>query len=177
MLLVVESMDVVFAVDSIPAVFGISTDTFIVYTSNVFAILGLRALYFLLANLLGMFRYLHVGLALVLVFVELKMLLEEPLRIPLESLGLGKQHLILLSLGMIAAILSVTIILSIFAEPKEPLEHQPFGHSRVASLASIRLHLFVRQDGEARRAPDDRASSRTARPARNSWRNTHWVHR
>src|SRR5207245_5339784 len=110
---------------SIPAVFGISTDTFIVYTSNVFAILGLRALYFLLANLLGMFRYLHVGLALVLVFVGLKMLLEEPLRISLESLGLGEQHLILLCLGMIAAILSVTIILSIFAEPKEPLEHPP----------------------------------------------------
>jgi tellurite resistance protein TerC len=126
-LLVVESMDVVFAVDSIPAVFGISKDTFIVYTSNVFAILGLRALYFLLASLLQMFRYLHVGLALILGFVGLKMLLEEPLRAPLESLGLGKQQLILLSLGVIAAILSVTIALSIFAGPKEPLEHPPEG--------------------------------------------------
>jgi tellurite resistance protein TerC len=126
-LLVVESMDVVFAIDSIPAVFGVSKDTFIVYTSNVFAILGLRALYFLLANLLGMFRYLHVGLALVLAFVGLKMLLEEPLRVPLEALGLGKQQLILLSLGMIAAILSVTIVLSILAGPKEPLDHPPEG--------------------------------------------------
>ena len=124
-LLVVESMDIVFAIDSIPAVFGISQDPFIVYTSNVFAILGLRALYFLLANLLGMFRYLHVGLALVLVFVGLKMLLEDPLKIPLESFGLGKQHLILLSLGVIAAILSVTITLSILAGPREPLEHPP----------------------------------------------------
>jgi tellurite resistance protein TerC len=126
-LLVVESMDIVFAIDSIPAVFGISKDTFIVYTSNVFAILGLRALYFLLANLLGRFRYLHIGLALILIFVGLKMLLEEPLRIPLDSLGLSKQHLILLSLGVIAAILSVTIVLSIVTGPKEPLEHPPEG--------------------------------------------------
>ena len=126
-LLVVESMDIVFAIDSIPAVFGVSKDPFIVYTSNVFAILGLRALYFLLANLLGMFRYLHVGLALVLTFVGLKMLVEEPLRVPLESLGLGKKQLVLLSLGVIAAILSVTIIISILAGPKEPLEHPAEG--------------------------------------------------
>jgi tellurite resistance protein TerC len=122
-LLVVESMDIVFAVDSIPAVFGVSKDPFIVYTSNVFAILGLRALYFLLANLLGMFRYLHIGLALVLTFVGLKMLVEEPLRVPLESLGLGQKELIFISLGVIAAILSVTIVISILVGPKEPLEH------------------------------------------------------
>src|SRR5207245_5691593 len=110
---VVESIDIVFAVDSIPAIFGITQDTFLVYTSNVFAILGLRALYFLLANLLGMFRYLHVGLALVLAFVGLKMLVEEPLRAPLEAVGLGKKQLILLSLGVIAAILSVAVVISI----------------------------------------------------------------
>jgi tellurite resistance protein TerC len=118
-LLVVESMDIVFAIDSIPAVFGISNDPFIVYTSNVFAILGLRALYFLLANLLGMFRYLHVGLALVLGFVGLKMLVEEPLRVPLESIGLGKRQLILLSLGIITVILSLTVLISILAGPKK----------------------------------------------------------
>jgi tellurite resistance protein TerC len=122
-LLVVESMDIVFAIDSIPAVFGISKDPFIVYTSNVFAILGLRALYFLLADLLGRFHYLHVGLALILTFVGLKMLLEEPLRAPLESVGLGKMPLLLLSLGVIAAILTVTIVISILAGPKEPLKH------------------------------------------------------
>jgi tellurite resistance protein TerC len=124
-LLVVESMDIVFAIDSIPAVFGITQDVFIVYTSNVFAILGLRALYFLLANLLGMFRYLHVGLALVLAFVGLKMLVEQPLHAQLESLGLGKQQLLLLSLGVIAGILSTAIVISIRAGPREPLEHPP----------------------------------------------------
>jgi tellurite resistance protein TerC len=124
-LLVVESMDVVFAIDSIPAIFGVSKDTFIVYTSNVFAILGLRSLYFLLANLLGMFRYLHVGLALVLAFVGVKMLVEEPLRIPLESVGLGKPQLVLLSLGVIAVILSAAAVISILAGPKEPFEDAP----------------------------------------------------
>jgi tellurite resistance protein TerC len=126
-LLVVESMDIVFAIDSIPAVFGITQDVFIVYTSNVFAILGLRALYFLLANLLGMFRYLHVGLALVLAFVGLKMLVEQPLHAQLESLGLGKQQLLLLSLGVIAGILSTAIVISIQTRRREPLEHLPEG--------------------------------------------------
>ena len=74
--LVVESTDVVFAVDSVPAIFGITHDPFIVFTSNIFAILGLRALYFLLAGLIDLFRYLHYGLAAVLVFVGLKMIAE-----------------------------------------------------------------------------------------------------
>lgn len=126
-LLVVESMDIVFAIDSIPAIFGVSKDTFIVYTSNIFAILGLRALYFLLANLLGMFRYLHIGLALVLAFVGLKMLLEEPLQGPLESLGLVKRELTLLSLGVIAIILGAAAVISMLAGPKVPLEHPPKG--------------------------------------------------
>jgi tellurite resistance protein TerC len=124
-LLVVESMDIVFAVDSIPAIFGITQDVFIVYTSNVFAILGLRALYFLLAGLLGRFRYLHIGLAWVLAFVGIKMLVEEPLRPYLEAAGLGKEQLILLSLGIIAAILAVAVAVSLYAGPKEPLEHPP----------------------------------------------------
>src|SRR2546423_4387255 len=83
-LLVVESTDVLFATDSIPAIFAITLDPFIVYTSNIFAILGLRALYFLLAGFLGMFRYLNVGLSLVLGFVGLKMIVEEPLTPYLE---------------------------------------------------------------------------------------------
>lgn len=73
-LLIVEITDVTFAIDSIPAIFGVTRDAFIVYTSNVFAILGLRALYFLLADLLGYFRYLGIGLAAVLIFIGAKMI-------------------------------------------------------------------------------------------------------
>jgi tellurite resistance protein TerC len=75
-LLIVETTDLLFAVDSIPAIFGITRDSFIVFTSNVFAILGLRALYFLLAGMMDSFRYLHYGLAAVLGFVGLKMVAE-----------------------------------------------------------------------------------------------------
>ena len=73
--LVVESSDLLFALDSIPAIFAITTDPFIVYTSNIFAILGLRSLYFALAGLMNLFHYLRIGLAIVLTFVGLKMLL------------------------------------------------------------------------------------------------------
>lgn len=75
-LLVIETSDVIFAVDSIPAVFGITTDPFIIYTSNVFAILGLRSLYFLLAGVIDKFHYLKIGLSLVLGFVGVKMVVE-----------------------------------------------------------------------------------------------------
>src|SRR6266550_6547873 len=75
-LVIVEVTDVVFAVDSIPAIFAVTTNPFIVYTSNVFAILGLRSLYFVLAGAIGYFRYLKYGLALVLVFIGVKMLLD-----------------------------------------------------------------------------------------------------
>jgi tellurite resistance protein TerC len=74
-LILVETTDVVFALDSIPAIFGVTRDPFIVFTSNIFAILGLRALYFLLASVLGLFAYLNVGLACVLAFIGLKMIL------------------------------------------------------------------------------------------------------
>jgi tellurite resistance protein TerC len=74
-LLVVESTDVLFAIDSVPAIFGITKEPFIVFTSNVFAIMGLRALYFLLAGVINMFRYLHYGLAAILCFIGIKMLL------------------------------------------------------------------------------------------------------
>lgn len=81
-LLVIDVMDLVFAVDSIPAVFAITTDTFIVYTSNICAILGLRSLYFLLANLMNRFIYLKSGLAIILAFVGLKMMLSHLFPIP-----------------------------------------------------------------------------------------------
>jgi TerC family integral membrane protein len=83
-LLVVETTDVIFAVDSVPAIFGVTRVPFIIFTSNVFAIMGLRALYFLLAGVMDLFRYLHYGLSAVLCFIGLKMLL------PLILLGLAK---------------------------------------------------------------------------------------
>jgi tellurite resistance protein TerC len=124
-LLVVETTDVMFAIDSIPAIFGITQDTFIVYTSNIFAILGLRSLYFLLANFLGLFRYLKVGLSAVLGFVGLKMLIEKLFGPTLDSWGIEQRERILISLGTIVAILSVTVIVSLIVGPKEPLEHPP----------------------------------------------------
>jgi tellurite resistance protein TerC len=102
-LLMIETTDVLMAVDSIPAVLGVTTDPFIVYTSNVFAVLGLRALYFVLARALMKFRYLHLGLALVLVFIGTAMLGADFYRLPTR-----------ISLAVICAIISVTVIVSIF---------------------------------------------------------------
>ncbi|MFH0900078.1 MAG: TerC family protein [Pseudomonadota bacterium] len=104
-LVVVEATDIVFAVDSIPAVFAVTTDPFIVYTSNIFAILGLRALYFLLAGMIGRFQYLKVGLGLVLAFVGTKMLLAGVYKIP-----------ILVSLSVIAALLGGSIVVSLLRQ-------------------------------------------------------------
>jgi tellurite resistance protein TerC len=107
-LVLVEFTDLVFAVDSIPAIFAITTDPFIVYTSNVFAILGLRSLYFALAGLVHKFRYLKAGLALVLLFVGAKMLLLDVYKIPVGA-----------SLAVVAGILSVAVLASLFTTPKE----------------------------------------------------------
>ncbi len=104
-LLVVEVTDVLFAVDSIPAIFAVTRDPFIVYTSNVFAILGLRALYFLLAGVMDELKYLKLGLAFVLVFVGLKMSTEKLVHI---SIGL--------SLGIIVAILGLATLASLIEE-------------------------------------------------------------
>jgi len=101
-LLAIEATDVVFAVDSIPAIFAVTNDPFIVYTSNIFAILGLRALYFLLANVIDRFSLLHYGLALVLLFVGTKMVLADVYKIPS-----------LLSLGIIALLLGGSIVASL----------------------------------------------------------------
>ena len=98
-LLMVEATDVVFAVDSIPAVFAITTDPFIVFTSNVFAILGLRALYFLVAGVMDRFHYLRAGLSFVLVFIGAKMLLEEVYAVPVAYSLAVVATAILLSVG------------------------------------------------------------------------------
>ena len=101
--------DVVFAVDSIPAVFAITQDPFIVMTSNIFAILGLRALYFLLADLAGRFHLLSYGLALVLIFVGTKMLIVDFYKIPIFA-----------SLAVVGMILLVSVGLSWLIKPKPP---------------------------------------------------------
>src|SRR5438128_11462582 len=101
-LLVVETTDVIFAVDSIPAILGITMDPFLVYTSNVFAILGLRALYFALAGVMRLFHYLHYGLCAILVFVGIKMLVSEFYQIP-----------VLAALGAIVGILLLSILASV----------------------------------------------------------------
>jgi tellurite resistance protein TerC len=106
-LLLVETTDVLFAVDSIPAIFAVTLDPFIVYTSNVCAILGLRALYFVLAGAVRRFRYLRPGLAVVLVFVGIKMLVVRLYKIPIE-----------VSLAAICLILLVAVIASLRAEQK-----------------------------------------------------------
>jgi tellurite resistance protein TerC len=105
-LLVVETTDLLFAVDSIPAILAITRDAFIVYTSNVFAILGLRSMYFALAGMMEMFRYLHYGLSLVLVFVGAKMLLSHYFEIPTH-----------LALAAVAGVLAISVIASM-ANPK-----------------------------------------------------------
>jgi tellurite resistance protein TerC len=107
-LLVVEATDFVFALDSIPAVFGVSRDPFIVYSSNICAILGLRAFYFLLAGVLPAFRYLDEGLSVVLLFVGVKMLAAHWIEIPTA-----------IALGIIAAILAISILASIIAMQME----------------------------------------------------------
>jgi tellurite resistance protein TerC len=108
-LLVIETSDLIFAVDSIPAILAISKDTFIVYTSNIFAILGLRSLYFAIAGIMGFFRYLKVGLAFVLTFVGMKML----------AAYFNFEIPIVLSLAIIISILLLSILASVIIRKKE----------------------------------------------------------
>jgi len=96
-LLVVETTDLLFAVDSIPAILAITRDAFIVYTSNVFAILGLRSMYFALAGMMEMFRYLHYGLSVVLMFVGAKMLLSHYVEIPTHLALMGVAGVLVIS--------------------------------------------------------------------------------
>lgn len=100
-LLIVETTDVIFAVDSIPAILAITEDAFLVYTSNVFAILGMRSLYFALAGVLGLFHYLHYGLSAILIFVGTKMLIADFYKIPIG-----------VSLSIVALLLATSIIAS-----------------------------------------------------------------
>lgn len=100
-LLMVETTDLIFALDSIPAIFGVTQNGFIIFTSNVFAILGLRSLYFVLAGAIQYFRYLKIGLSIVLVFIGVKMLVEKWLKLPIA-----------LSLAIVVGIILVSMLLS-----------------------------------------------------------------
>jgi len=117
-LVVVETTDLVFAVDSIPAIFAVTRDPFIIYTSNIFAILGLRALFFVLAGTMNKFHYLQVGLGLVLAFVGLKMLIADVYKVPVG-----------LSLGVIATLLAGSMIASLLRPPAEPPLPHPADHT------------------------------------------------
>jgi tellurite resistance protein TerC len=110
-LLMVETTDVIFAVDSIPAIFGITDDPFIVFTSNVFAIMGLRSLYFVLAGAIDFFRYLKIGLSLVLCFIGAKMLAMHWYHVPSR-----------VSLIVVAGIIAASIVVSLIAAPKPKKE-------------------------------------------------------
>jgi len=107
-LVVIESTDLVFALDSIPAVLGISQDLFIVYTSNIFAILGLRALYFALAGVMGLFHYLKYALAIILGFIGIKMLIHDFFKIPIE-----------IALVVVFGLLVLAIVASLISPKKD----------------------------------------------------------
>jgi tellurite resistance protein TerC len=106
-LIVVETTDVMFAADSIPAVLAISRDPFIVYTSNVFAILGLRSMYFALAGLMEAFHYLHYGLSAILMFIGVKMLISGYYKIPTG-----------VALGVVGGVLALSVVLSLAIKPR-----------------------------------------------------------
>ncbi len=115
-LVVVEMTDLIFAVDSIPAVLAVSHDPFIAYTSNIFAIMGLRSLYFALAGVMDLFHYLRYGLAVILVFVGVKMLIAEQYHMP-----------VMVSLGVILGVLAASIAASMIWPVKKT--HAPGAHS------------------------------------------------
>ncbi|MCA6221385.1 TerC family protein [Photorhabdus antumapuensis] len=112
-LILVEISDVIFAVDSIPAIFAVTTDPFIVLTSNLFAILGLRAMYFLLAGVAEKFTMLKYGLSVILVFIGIKMLIMDFYHIPIGG-----------SLGAVASILAVTMIINVWVNKYKATENQ-----------------------------------------------------
>jgi tellurite resistance protein TerC len=116
-LVFIEFTDLVFAVDSIPAIFAITTDPFIVFTSNIMAILGLRSLYFLLADIVDRFVYLKKGLAIILAFVGVKMLLPD---VSLWITGVSVKIPTFISLGVILSILAISVIASLIVTAKRP---------------------------------------------------------
>jgi tellurite resistance protein TerC len=122
-LVLVETTDLIFAVDSIPAIFAVTQEPFIVYSSNIFAILGLRALYFLLADVVHRFHYLKLGLSVVLVFVGLKMLMSDVYKVPIA-----------LSLGVILVVVGASVAAS-WWNPRKPREQEARGPCIAAEIS------------------------------------------
>ena len=127
MLLIIETTDVAFALDSIPAVLAISRDAFLVFTSNIFAILGLRSLYFALRGVMGLFRYLAFGLAVILIFIGAKMLLT----------GIDVHILTGFSLGIIASVLALSIIASLVTKTSASSTEKTSGADDVVEGAAL----------------------------------------
>lgn len=130
-LMLVEFTDLVFAIDSIPAIFAITTDPFLVYTSNVFAILGLRSLYFLLSGVIDKFRFLRFGLAFILTFVGIKMLIADKFHIPTA-----------ISLLVVVGGIVVSVVASMLipAEVEEPGNVDPPTHDELPPIERLRKH-------------------------------------
>ncbi len=122
-LLVIETTDLVFALDSIPAIFAVSRDPFIVYTSNVFAILGLRSLYFVFANVMGKFYYLKCGLSVVLSFIGVKMVLADIFHIPI-GLSLAVIAFVLAT-ALIASIVRARHLTAMIVKPEKQMREEP----------------------------------------------------
>ena len=141
-----ETTDLVFAVDSIPAVFGVTRDPFLVYTSNVCAILGLRAFYFLLAGILPYFRYLDEGLAIVLMFIGAKMLAEPWVHISTE-----------ISLAIVGGVIAIAVLISVVAAKSRPRDRatlqRPWTADRVSILRQTPEYIHRLADPD----PDQRA--------------------
>ncbi len=148
-LVMVELTDVVFAVDSIPAILGITRDTFIVFTSNIMAILGLRSLFFVLADFIERFKYLHYGLALVLVLIGAKMLVAHWYHMPTW-----------LSLVLVLGTITSSVLLSLVATRGTPHHALPTGRR------GCTCGVYVRAPGSARRPPPVTPSDAYRRPAR-----------
>lgn len=137
-LILVETTDLMFAIDSIPAIFAVTRDPFIVFTSNVFAILGLRSMYFLLANIVHRFHYLRLGLSIVLVFIGVKMLV-----------GIVGWHVpIGLSLAVVALVLTTSVVASLLF-PKEVAAHPVVEHAPLATGAEAEAPVANEPAGDA----------------------------
>jgi tellurite resistance protein TerC len=137
-MIVIASTDIMFAIDSIPAILAITRDPFIVYTSNIFAILGLRALFFVLAGIMGLFRYLQLGLCVVLMFIGVKMLLSEFVHIPIA-----------LSLGVVGTVLGGSVIASLLLPAKEEGASGSDGSGQAVPQHRLAEELAADRSGEA----------------------------
>ncbi len=136
-LIMIETTDVVFAVDSVPAILAVSREPFLVFTSNAFAILGLRALYFLLAGMAGKFRYLNVGLGVILGFVGIKMLIAELYHFPTG-----------ISLGVIGAALTVSVVLSLRADRRAERRAEIDRRGEAAEAESVEQPIETNPEAE-----------------------------